>query len=511
MSSQMTASVHAQNSAPRAGAREWLGLTTLVLPVLLISIDMTVLGFAVPHLSEDLAPTSGQLLWIVDIYAFMLAGLLITMGSVGDRIGRRRLLLIGAAGFGLASAIAAFSVSAEMLIAARALLGIAGATLMPSTLSLIRNLFPDSRQRTLAVAIWASAFSAGAALGPVIGGILLEHFFWGSVFLINLAVVALILIAMPLLVSESRDPNPGRLDPLSVMMSLAGMVSAVFGIKKLAEGSLEVLPVAALVLGVSLLVLFIRRQRSLEHPLLDLTLFSQPRFRAGVSANFMLIFALVGSMFFLPQLLQLGYGMSPLRASLILVPGLVISVLASFLAIPIARATSLRTVIVGGILISASGYAALILVPAESGWLVVMVAFLLIGLGVGLAETMTNDAVLSSAPPHRAGAASAVSETSYELGGALGVAVLGSVLAAGYRSGVERIDEVPAASMDAASETLGAAHAAAAQLDDSAGAALMDTAREAFISGVHLTSGIAVAIVVTAAALVFLMLRGDDA
>ncbi|GAA1182820.1 MFS transporter [Nesterenkonia xinjiangensis] len=510
MSSQLTASVQTQNSAPRAGARGWLGLATLVLPVVLISVDMTVLGFAVPHLSEDLAPTSGQLLWIVDIYAFMLAGLLITMGSLGDRIGRRRLLMIGTAGFGLASAFAAFSISAEMLIAARALLGLAGATLMPSTLSLIRNLFPDSRQRTLAIAIWASAFSAGAALGPIIGGILLEHFFWGSVFLINLPVVALILVAMPFLVTESRDPNPGRLDLMSVLLSLTGMISAVFGVKKLAEGRVEVLPIAALAVGVALLVIFVRRQRTLDHPLLDLELFSRRRFRAGVSANFMLVFAMVGSMFFLPQLLQLGYGMSPLQASVALVPGLVISVIASFIVIPIARATSLRTVIVGGILIAASGYAVLMLTPVETGWGFVMVSFFLIGLGVGLAETMTNDAVLSSAPPHRAGAASAVSETSYELGGALGVAVLGSVLASGYRGGIEHVDGVPAGTMDAASQTLGAAHAASEQLGGVAGDALMDAAREAFVSSVHLTSGIAVAIVVAAAVMVFLMLRGDS-
>ncbi|MDS2172315.1 MFS transporter [Nesterenkonia sp. CL21] len=515
MPSPQTASIQTPHSAPhsppRAGARQWLGLATLVLPVVLIAVDMTVLGFAVPHLSEDLAPTSGQLLWIVDIYAFVLAGLLITMGSVGDRIGRRRLLMIGTAGFGVASAIAAFSVSAEMLIAARALLGLAGATLMPSTLSLIRNLFPNPRQRTLAIAIWASAFSAGAALGPIIGGALLEHFFWGSVFLINLPVVVVILIAMPFLVTESRDPHPGRLDLFSVLLSLTGMITAVYGIKKLVEGRLEVLPMAALLVGVALLVLFVRRQRSLDHPLVDLRLFAMPRFRAGVSANFMLVFAMVGSMFFLPQLLQLGYGMSPLHASLMLVPGLVISVAASFLVIPITRATSLRAVIVGGILIAAAGYAVLILAPVEAGWAFVMAAFFLIGLGVGMAETMTNDAVLTSAPADRAGAASAVSETAYELGGALGVAVLGSILAAGYRSGIDAVEGVPASAMEQASQTLGAAHAASDRLGGSAGAALMDAAREAFVSGVHLTSTIAVAIVVSAAVMVFLMLRGDAA
>lgn len=492
---------------PKAGVREWLGLVTLVLPVLLVAIDNTVLGFAVPHLSEALNPSSGQLLWIVDIYAFMLAGLLVTMGSLGDRIGRRRLLVIGSAGFGVASVLAAFSTSAEMLIAARALLGIAGATLMPSTLSLIRNLFPNARQRTLAIAIWASAFSGGAALGPILGGLLLERYFWGSVFLINVPVVVLTLIAVPFLVTESKDPNPGRLDFMSVVLSLVGMISAVFGIKKLAEGSFEVLPIAALIFGAGLVALFVRRQRQLAHPLVDMSLFKLRRFRAGVSANFMLVFAMVGAMFFIPQLLQLGYDMSPLQASLVIVPGLVISVIAGFVVIPLARATSLRTAIVLGIMFSVVGYATLIFAPVNNGWAVVMVSFFLIGAGVGLAETMTNDAILSAAPPHRAGAASAVSETAYELGGAMGVALLGSALSAGYRNGIEHVDGVSADQMAAASQTLGSAHAQAEEIGGSTGQALLEAAQEAFISGVHITSAVGAVIVFSAAVMVFVVLR----
>lgn len=502
-----------QLSAPSAGLRQWLGLAALVLPVLLISIDMTVLGFAIPHLSAALDPSGTQLLWIVDIYGFMIAGFLVTMGSLGDRIGRRRLLLIGSAAFGLASAVAAFSATAEMLIAARALMGLAGATLMPSTLALIRHLFVHQRQRVIAIAVWASAFSAGAAFGPILGGLLLEHFFWGSVFLINLPLMAVLLVAVRVLIPESKDPSPGRIDLTSVALSLAAMLLSVYGIKKFAEGELSVFPASALVLGLLTAVWFIRRQRRLAHPLIDLALFSVRRFRAGVTANFMLVFALVGSLFILAQLLQLGYGMSPMQAGLALVPGLLISVLASFLVIPVAKRLALRTVILIGMLFVFTGFILLTQLPEHQGAVVVIIAFGLLGLGTGLAETLTNDAILTAAPPHRAGAASAISETAYELGGALGVAVLGSVLSAGYRLQLAAAapETVEPSALEAASETLAAADSAANTLPAGAAEALWTAAQESFISSVQLTSAVAAGVVLLAALTVFLLLRRDAA
>ncbi|MGQ4269215.1 MFS transporter [Nocardiopsis changdeensis] len=502
----------ARNGSPAlAGPREWTALAVLVLPVILISVDSTVLGFAVPALSEQLAPTAGQLLWIVDVYGFILAGLLITMGSLGDRIGRRRLLMIGSAAFGAASLLAAFAPTPEVLIAARALLGVAGASLMPSTLSLLRNIFLDARQRLLAIALWASGFSGGAALGPILGGWLLEHFFWGSVFLINLPVMALILVLVPLLVRESSNPDAGRLDPVSVALSLAAMLPAVYGVKKLATEGLSVVPVASLAIGLTLGYAFVRRQKKLDDPLIDVDLFRNHVFSVAVVTNLMIVFSLVSSLFFLTQYLQLVLDISPMRAGIVLIPGLTLSVLAGLVAVRLSRRLSLATVIGGSLLVTAAGFAVLVIAPVNDvtlGVTVVTTGFALIATGAGFAETLTNGAIMSAAPPERAGAASAISETAYELGAALGVAVLGSALTAFYRSHLTGPEGVPADAVDSARETLGGAANAAADLGGASGAALMEAARTAFTSGMHMTSAIAVAIVVVAAVQAWLLLRG---
>lgn len=494
-----------------AGPREWAALAVLVLPVILISVDSTVLGFAVPALSEHLRPTSGQLLWIVDVYGFVLAGLLVAMGSLGDRIGRRKMLLIGSAAFGTASLIAAFSPTAEVLIAARALLAVAGASLMPSTLSLLRNIFLDPRQRLLAIALWGSGFSGGAALGPILGGWLLEHFFWGSVFLINLPVMALILVLVPLLVRESRNPEPGRLDLLSVVLSMAAMLPAVYGIKKLATAGISFWPLASLAAGLALGWLFVRRQQKLESPLIDVDLFRNRVFSVAVATNLMVVFSLVSSLYFLTQYLQLVLDISPMRAGLALLPGLVLSIVAGLVAVRLSRRLSLATVIGAALLVSAAGFAVLVLAPVEgavTGVSLVAAGFALIAIGSGLAETLTNGAIMSACPPERAGAASAISETAYELGAALGVAVLGSVLTASYRSQLTEVEGVPADSVSAARETLGGAADTASDLGGSAGEALMSAAREAFTDSMHLTGLIAAAIVLYASVQAWYLLRG---
>ncbi|WP_051325692.1 MFS transporter [Glycomyces tenuis] len=491
----------ADRAAPRRArltGRQWAALAVLVLPVLLISIDMTVLGFAVPFLSEDLAPTSSQLLWIVDVYGFVLAGLLVTMGSIADRIGRRRLLIIGAAAFAAASVAAAYAPTAEALIAARALLGLAGATLMPTTLGLMRNLFTDDRQRLFAIAVWGTGFSAGSAAGPVLGGWLLEHFWWGSVFLMAAPVSLAVLVAAPLLLPESRNAEPGPVDWGGVVLSFLAMFPFVYGVKSFAEHGLSAVAVGAIGLGAVAAWLFVRRQRRLDHPLIDVALFGLRRFSASIATNFTIVFALISSLFLLTQYLQLVLGYSPMRAGLLLLPGMAVSIAAGLVAVRLSERFGLVRIIVGGLGFVIVGFGALAFIGVESGALLVVGAFVLISVGAGLVQTVTNDAIIAAAPAERAGAAAAISETAYELGGAMGVALLGSVATGIYRS---ELDAAPGGAPEAAKETLGEAAHVAETLPAEAGEALMDAARTAFTDGLRATSVIGAVLV--AVALVF--------
>jgi MFS transporter, DHA2 family, multidrug resistance protein len=350
-----------------AGRREWIGLGVLALPCLLYSMDLTVLNLAVPHLSADLEPSGTQLLWIVDIYGFLVAGSLITMGTLGDRIGRRRLLLTGAVGFGAASMLAAFSFTAPMLIAARAILGVASATLAPSTLSLIRNMFLDPRERTVAVGVWIASFSAGGALGPLLGGLLLEHFWWGSVFLVNVPVMLLLLALGPRLLPEYRDPNPGRLDPISAALSLVAVLAVIYGIKQTAEGEQVVVPVAAMVLGSAIGIVFVRRQRTLADPLIDLSLFRSPAFTASLLVNVLGFFVAFGTFLFIAQYLQLVLGMSPLQAGLWTAPSGLAFIAGSMLAPVLARGMPPTRVIACGFAVAAAGFAVLTQIGRSHG------------------------------------------------------------------------------------------------------------------------------------------------
>jgi DHA2 family multidrug resistance protein-like MFS transporter len=496
-------------AAPRAGRREWIGLAVIALPCLLYSMDLTVLELAVPKLSADLKPTSSQLLWIMDIYGFLLAGCLITMGTLGDRIGRRRLLLIGGAAFGVASVLAAFSRSAEMLIATRALLGIAGATLAPSTLSLIRNMFLDSDQRTFAIGVWATSFSAGAAIGPLAGGFLLEHFWWGSVFLLAVPVMALLLVLGPLLLPEFRDPQAGRLDLTSAALSLAAVLAVIYGLKQVAQDGLGWLPVLSVAAGVAAGAAFARRQRELADPLIDLGLFRAPAFSASLAAFMLSIFVIAGIFLFLAQYLQLVLGLSPLQAGLWTVPSAGGLIAGSMLAPLIVRRVRPAFVMAGGLALSAVGFGMLIQVNAASGLAILVIGSVVFSLGVAPVGTLASDIIVGSAPPERAGAASGISETSAELGGALGIAVLGSVGTAVYRSEVTGAvpADVPPAAAEAARDTLGGAVAAAEELPDPLGAELLDAAREAFTQALQLTAITSAAIVVGVAILAAVVLR----
>lgn len=415
-----------------------------MLGVLLLAIDSTVLYLAVPALTRDLAPSAEQVLWIGDIYSLALAGLLVTMGSVADRIGRKRLLLIGVMSFGLASLVAAFSVSAEMLIAARALLGVAGATIMPSTLALIRNIFTEDSERTRAIAIWSAAFGAGAAVGPLVGGFLLEHFWWGSVFLINVPVMIIMLVGGLILLPESFNPNPGRFDLLSAALSLTTMTPLVFAIKHTVAAGFDPVTAASLVVGVVSGWLFVRRQRRLENPLLDVELFRIPAFTGAVVANVIAIFSLTGLLFFFSQYLQLVRGYRPLIAGLAELPSTLASVVVVALVGVAVRWLGRGRAVATGMLLGSAGLATLAWAEGQASYVFLGVGLGLLGLGIGLASTLTADVVVSAAPPSKAGAVSAITETAYELGVVLGIAVLGSLVTGLYRAWVE----VPASLTD---------------------------------------------------------------
>ncbi|RKN38240.1 MFS transporter [Micromonospora endolithica] len=491
-----------QQSPSRATSRQWAALCVLALAVLLLAVDGTVLSLAIPALSQQLQPSATQLLWIGDAYSFALAGLLVTMGTLGDRIGRKRLLLIGATGFAGASLLAAFAPSPGWLIAARVLLGVAGATLMPSTLSIIRNMFTDARQRTTAVAVWGAMATAGAAAGPLVGGFLLEHFWWGSVFVINLPIMALLLILGIPLIPESRDPHPGRFDPLSALLSVLGIVPVVYAVKELASHGVTPTAGITAAAGIAAIIMFVRRQRALTTPLIDVTLFRRPAFTGAVSANLLSIFALSGLLFFVSQYLQLVQGYSPLQAGVRQLP-LTLASLAVAVVIGALAARIGHGPLIGiGLVIAAGG---LVLLAAAEGtgsypWLAT--AFVAIGLGVGAALTLTTDAVISAVPPNKAGAASAVSETAYELGVALGIAILGSLHTALYRTHLTVPADVPDPTAEAARESLASATAVPST-------PLLDLARDAFVSAMQATSLIAALLLAAAGLLAWKLISAD--
>ncbi|MET8978462.1 MFS transporter [Streptomyces sp. NPDC004539] len=481
----------------------WLALSVLVLAVLLVAVDATVLGLATPYISEDLKPSGTQLLWIGDVYSFVIAGLLVSMGSLGDRIGRKRILLVGASAFGLISVLNAYATTPELMIAARALLGVAGATLMPATLALIRNLFPDPRERSLAVGIWGATASAGTAIGPIVGGFLLEHFWWGSVFLINLPVMAALVVIGAKLLPESRNPNPGPWDLPSVLLSLVGMIAVVYGVKEAASHGVTPLALTVGVLGAVALYGFVRRQLALPVPLLDMHLFRNRGFSGAVLADLLTILGLSGLVFFLSQYLQLVQGRRPLEAGLAELPAAIGAVAAGLLAGRAARRYSVRVVVSGGLAAIGIALAALTQLHTSTGYPLLGASLLVVGLGAGFSFTVTADVILSSVPKEQAGSASAVSETAYELGAALGIAALGSIV-----TGVYRGFDSPAGTPAAAHESLGGAVESAATLPEHTAEALLTSAREAFIDGLSLAAGVGAAVLLAASVAAWFLLRG---
>jgi DHA2 family multidrug resistance protein-like MFS transporter len=486
----------------RAG--RWLALSVLVLAVLLVAVDATVLGLATPYISEDLNPSGTQLLWIGDVYSFVIAGLLVSMGSLGDRIGRKRILLGGATAFGAVSVLNAYATTPELMILARALLGVAGATLMPATLALIRNIFHDPRERSLAVGIWGATASAGTAVGPIVGGFLLEHFWWGSVFLINLPVMAVLVLVGVRTLPESRNPNPGPWDLISVALSLVGMIALVYAVKEAATHGLTPATLAAGLLGAAALYGFVHRQLTMPTPLLDMRLFRRRGFSGAVLADLLTVLGMSGLVFFLSQYLQLVQGRRPFEAGLAELPAAVGAVAAGLVAGRAARRYSVRVVVSGGLGAVGVALAVLTTLSESTGYPLLGAALLVVGIGAGFSFTVTADVILSSVPKDQAGAASAVSETAYELGAALGIALLGSIV-----TGVYRGFTGPAGTPAAAHESLGAAVEASRSMPPHTAETLLEAARTSFVHGLQLASGAGAAVLLATALAAWFLLKNQ--
>jgi MFS transporter, DHA2 family, multidrug resistance protein len=487
--------------------RAWFALSVLLLPVLLIAVDNTILAFALPSIAQDFRPAASTQLWIVDVYSLVLAALLVAMGSLGDRIGRRKLLLIGAAGFAVVSFAAAFAPSAGYLVAARAVLGFFGAMLMPSTMSLIRNIFVDASARRLAIAIWASSFTAGSALGPIVGGVLLEHFHWGAVFLVAVPILLPLLVLAPRLVPESRDPSPGPLDLLSVLLSLTTMLPLVWAVKTGAHDGLSWLVAAALVVSVGSATLFVRRQKRSATPMFDVKLFGYAPFASSIMANFLSIVGLIGFIFFVSQHLQLVLGLSPLAAGLVTLPGALLSMVAGIGVVRLVRWFAPHTLTIIGLVLVSAGFGMILLFRHDLNVAAVIASFVVLEIGVGISQTITNDTIVSSVPAAKSGAASAVSETAYELGAVIGTATLGTIFTAFYRTNVELPHGLSTQQAADAGESIGGATAVAHTLPGDVAGPLLDSAHTAFDSGIAPTSIIAGVLTLVAAAVVAFAFR----
>ncbi|MSS83736.1 MFS transporter [Actinomycetaceae bacterium WB03_NA08] len=464
--------------------RRWIALAVLMLPVLLVSIDGTVVNLALPMISLEFSSSGTLLLWIIDAYSLVLAGLLVTMGSLADRFGRRRMLLIGASGFALMSVGAAFSPTGLTLVFFRAALGFFGAMLMPATLSIIRNMFTDRSERRLALAIWAASFSAGAALGPVVGGILLQYFSWHSVFLIAVPLLVPMLILTPIFVPESKDPQPGPVSILNVVLSMATLTPAVYAIKTIATEGFTPLSVGALVVALIAGVWFVYRQLHSTAPMLDIRLFSSRFFSGSVLTNLFIVFSMVGFLYYASQHLQLVERLDPIHAGLTLLPGTVVMMVSGIGVVSVAKRVPVNRIISVSVLIAAISFGLLAAFGVGASPLLVGGVFALLALGTGPAETLTNDAIVSAVPAHKAGAASAISETAYEVGAVLGTAVLGTASVATYRSNVALPQGLSPAQRLEAGETLGGAVSVADTLPAADANSLLASAYQAFDLGV---------------------------
>nr|AGO97174.1 transport protein [Streptomyces sp. CNT-179] len=493
--------------AAQAGAREWIGLIVLSLPTMLVFLDLTVMFLALPHITVDLQSSALQSLWMVDIYGFLIAGSLVTMGRLGDRIGRRRLILIGSAAFGLLSFAAAFSTSPEMVIAARAGLGVAGATFMPCTLALIRTMFPDPKQMTKAMAIWTTMGMGGLCLGPSVGGLLLGSFWWGSVFMIAVPVTVLMLLAGPALLPESRDENASRLDLASAALSLVAILSLIYGLKEMAKNGWDPIPAVACAVGVLVGVIFVRRQNRLDDPLLDVSLF-RVREVAGSLTLFMVTgIVQAGTGLLIAQYLQLVDGRTPLVAALWLIIPSLVAIVGVQLSAPLASRVRPSLVLVGGLLLSAVGMIVMSQVPPVDGLAMLIIGVCISYAGVSMVPAIANQLTMQAAPPERSGSAGSLSTTSGELGNALGIAIMGSLATVIYAGRLVVPSGVPSDAASAAGEDLAGAVTASETLSPALSDQLLTAAREAFTGAFGTVALCGAVTLIVLAGLMFVLMR----
>ncbi|MBB4232803.1 MFS transporter [Rhizobium mongolense] len=475
----------AEKTQSTAGSREWTGLYVLSIACLIYSMDLSVLFLAMPAIVSDLDPSASELLWINDIYGFMVSGFLVTMGTLGDRIGRRRVLLIGAFAFAVASSFAAAASTPQQLIIARALLGVAGATIAPSTLSLVVNLFQDEAERNRAISIWGTAFALGGLVGPLLGGALLEYFHWGSVFLINIPAMMALLIAAPFLLPEYRNDEGGKIDLPSVLLSLATVLPIIYGFKHMAADGFKPGQLLPIVVGFLVGIVFVRRQKRLVHPLIDLGLFGVPSFTASLMVNLAGVFFVFGIFLFQNLFLQLVLGLSPLGAALWSVPSALVFTVMSFQAYRFTNRFGPVDTVIGGLIVNAVGTTAMAAAAYAESLIGILMASMLIGLGFVPVILTTTGLIVSTAPPERAGSASAISETSAEFGGALGIALLGSLGTLVYRMTMDQVNlsGFNEAQVVAISATLAGAVEIARTLGESAELPWLEAAKRGFALG----------------------------
>ncbi|NMO05095.1 MFS transporter [Gordonia sp. TBRC 11910] len=477
--------------------RAWFGLAVLALPILLVSMDVSVLYLALPTLTHHLHPTAAQSLWILDIYGFLLAGLLITMGNLGDRIGRRLLLLAGAAVFGIGSVIAALSVDPAMLIAARALMGIGGATLLPSSLSLISTMFPDAAQRARAIGIWTAMFAGGTAVGPVIGGVLLQHFWWGSVFLINLPVLAILLVVGPFLLPEHRAERTGSFDVVGVGLSLAGILPTIYAIKHAAVDGPDVTAAVTGIAGLIMLAIFVAHERRTENPLLDLKLLSNKRFGVAIGSSLVGMISLAALSYLSSIYLQTVTGREPFDAALLGMPMAVTVFMFSIGAARITEKLGARRGFITALTASAIGNLMLLGIGVDGGIWAYLAGSAIAGIGYGIAFSLVSDVAVSSVAPERAGAATGISETSFELGDALGLALMGSLAAVVFQRGTAPSGERFAGTLDQV-------------ISATSDAPTIAAAKSSFVDGVHVAVGLSGVLLIAMAVVVALVLPANE-